>query len=131
MAVVGVVVAGGERVGAEHDAPLDLGAEAVVAGARVHVQQVLGPLGAQPVADPVVAGEVGGGLRGGEHVVGRQRVGGVREVDLADAGPELLGALQGGVEALQDARFDALAGELPRHAQGDAVEALGRGQHGL
>ena len=34
--VVGVVVAGGERVGAEHDPALDLGAEALGAGALVH-----------------------------------------------------------------------------------------------
>ena len=39
-AVVGVVVAGRERVGAEHDAALDLGAEAVVAGLLVHVVEV-------------------------------------------------------------------------------------------
>ena len=128
VAVVGVVVAGGERVGAEHDAPLDLRPEAVVAGAGVHLEQVLGALGAQPVADAVVAGEVGRCLRGGEHVVGRQRVRGVREVHLADARAELLGTRQGGVEALEDAGFDALAGELAGHAQGDAVEPLGRGQ---
>ena len=64
-AVVGVVVAGGERVGAEHDPPLDLGAEAVVAGARVHVEQVASAsCGAQPVAHAVEAGEVGGASAG-------------------------------------------------------------------
>ena len=42
LAVVGVVVAGGERVGAEHDPPLDLGAEALRARRLVHLQQVAG-----------------------------------------------------------------------------------------
>ena len=40
--VVGVVVAGRERVGPEHDAPLDLGAEALVAGLAVHVGEGAG-----------------------------------------------------------------------------------------
>ena len=40
LAVVGVVVAGGERVGAEHDPPLDLVAEALGAGRFVHLDQV-------------------------------------------------------------------------------------------
>ena len=38
--VVGVVVAGGERVGAEHDPPLDLVAEALRPGLLVHLDQV-------------------------------------------------------------------------------------------
>ena len=108
-AVVGVVVAGGERVGAEHDAALDLCAEAVVARARVHVEQVGGVGGAQPVAHAVEAGEVGGGLGGGEHVVGGQRVRGVRELDLADLSAELLGTGERRAEGVEHARFDALA----------------------
>jgi hypothetical protein len=56
--VVRVVVAAGQRVGPEHDAPLDLGAEAVVAGARVHRGEVVGALGAPAVAHAVEAREV-------------------------------------------------------------------------
>ena len=44
--VVGLVVAGGERVGAEHDPALHLGPEAVVARALVHLGQVVA-VGAQ------------------------------------------------------------------------------------
>ena len=38
--VIGIVVAGAERVCAEHDAALDLGAEAFIAGVAVHVRRV-------------------------------------------------------------------------------------------
>ncbi len=57
-AVVGVVVAGRQRIGAEHDPPLDLGAEAVVARARVHVQQIARTRRAKAIANAVEAGEV-------------------------------------------------------------------------
>ena len=70
----------------------------------------VGVLGAQPVADAVEAGEVRGGLGGRQHVVGRQRVRRVREVDLAHArrrAPRR--ALERGVEGVEHARFDALA----------------------
>ena len=72
--IVGVVVPGGEDVGAEHDAPLDLRAEAIVARGGVHRDKI--PLRlrsgrAQAIADAVVAGQVRGGLGGGDHVVGR------------------------------------------------------------
>ena len=70
LSVVGVVVAGRERVGADHDAALDLGTEALAAGAHVHLVEVLALGGAVPVADPVEAGQVGAGLRGRDEVVG-------------------------------------------------------------
>ncbi len=70
LSVVGVVVAGGESIGAYHDAPLDLGAEALAAGANVHLVEVLALRGAVAVADPVEAGQVGAGLRGSDEVVG-------------------------------------------------------------
>src|SRR5919205_105232 len=51
--VVGVVVAGGEDVGAEHDAPLDLRPEALLARAAVHLAQVLRVFRAEAVAHAV------------------------------------------------------------------------------
>jgi hypothetical protein len=69
-AVVGVVVAGGEHVGAQDDAALDLVAEALGAALLVHVQQVLGVRRAVAVAHAVEAGQVGGGLGRGDEVVG-------------------------------------------------------------
>src|SRR5437667_10339796 len=56
-AIVGVVVARRERVGPEHDAPFDLGPEAVVPRAGVHRQEVVA-VGAEAVTDAVEAGEV-------------------------------------------------------------------------
>jgi len=57
--VVGVVVAGGEDVGSDHDAPLDLGAEPLGAAALVKVGEVLGLRAAVAVAHAVEAGEAG------------------------------------------------------------------------
>ena len=54
-------------------------AEARGAGRLVHLDQVAAALGAHPVADAVVAGEVGGGLGRGDHVVGGDAVLGVRQ----------------------------------------------------
>src|SRR4029450_1827619 len=75
LAVVGVVVPGRQGVGAEHDAALDLGAEARGAGGRHHLAGDVG-VDPQAVAHAVVAGEVAGRLGGGDEVVGGQAVGG-------------------------------------------------------
>lgn len=76
-AVVGIVVAGGEDVGAEDDAAFDLRAEAFFARAAVEIEDVVGLFSAVAVADAVEAGEVGGGFRGGDDVVGSDGVLGV------------------------------------------------------
>ena len=57
-AVVRLVVAGREGVGADHDAALDLLAEALRPRQLVHAQQVVEVLAAVAVADAVVAAEV-------------------------------------------------------------------------
>ncbi len=62
LGVVGIVVAGGKRVGADHDAALDLGAEALAAGPRVHLVEVFGLRRAVTVAHSVETGQVGTGL---------------------------------------------------------------------
>ena len=91
-AVVGVVVAGRERVGADHDAPLDLGAEALAARALVHVEQV-GRVGAAvAVAHAVEARQVRARLGRRDDVVRRQRVLGVRQADLDARAAQLLDA---------------------------------------
>ncbi len=82
--VVGVVIAGGKGIGAQHDAPLDLRPEASAARAPEDIPERLG-LGARAVADAVVARQVGGGLRRGDQVVHRQGVVGVRQADLRAA----------------------------------------------
>ena len=108
--VVGVVVAGRQHIGADHDAALDLAAEAGGAGLLVHVDDVLARH-AQAVAHAVIAGEVGRGLGRRDDVVGRQRVFRVRQRDVDDLGA---GILQPG-DALLPERLD-----LGRHAV-DAV----------
>ena len=91
LAVEGVVVAGRERVGADHDPALGLVAEALVAGALVHLDQALRVLGAVAVADAVVAGQVRGGLgRGDQVVAGESVLDRERQRALLDLGAELL-----------------------------------------
>ena len=73
LAVVRVVVAGRQRVRAEHDAALHLGTEAGVARARVHRGDVVA-VDAQAVAHAVVASEVRRRLGRRDQVVRRQPV---------------------------------------------------------
>ena len=77
--VVGVVVAARQRIGTEHDPPLDLGTEAGCARPAVHRRQVSLPVDPQPVADAVEPRQVGRRLGRGDQVVGRQPVLGVRK----------------------------------------------------
>ena len=79
-----VVVAGRQRVRAEHDPPLDLGAEALAAGREVVGEVVAAAADAVAVADAVVAGEVRRRLRRRDDVVRREAVVRVREADLLD-----------------------------------------------
>jgi hypothetical protein len=81
--IVGVVVAGAERVGAQHDAPLDLRAKAFAARARKFSNMVW-RAGAVAKAHAVVARQVGAGLGRGDQVVDRQRLVGVGQADLDD-----------------------------------------------
>ncbi len=128
LAVVGVVVAGGERVGAEHDPPLDLGAEALGPGLLVHLDHVAARLRPHPVADAVVAGEVRGGLGRGDHVVGGDPVLGVGQADLGDLAAELLDLRQRRLEDLAHAGLDRIAGQVARDAEAQPVEVLAVGQ---
>ena len=68
-AVVGVVVAGGQRERAEDDPALDLTAEALASAVRVHPLERAGAGGAMSVAAAVEAGEVRARFTVGQHVV--------------------------------------------------------------
>ena len=70
--VVGVVVADGQGVGAQHDAALDLRAEAFGAGLAHHLVGGAGAVvsAALAVAHAVKAGQVGTDLTGQDQVVG-------------------------------------------------------------
>ena len=101
--VVGVVVAGRQGVGPEHDPALDLGTEALAARGEVAGQDVAVRPEARPEADPVVAGQVGRRLGRRDDVVRREPVFGVRQADLLDG---RAGGLERG-HRLADARLDA------------------------
>ena len=76
--VIGVVVARAEGVGAEQDAALDLGAKAFIAATRTF-RRGLGLRGARVIAHAVKASQVRRGLGGGNDVVDRDGVTGVRQ----------------------------------------------------
>ena len=90
--VIGVVVAGAQRVGAKDDAALDLRAETRAAGSGHHVLRRDQRSTGRDVADPqavahgVEPGQVGRALARQDQVVGRQRVFEVRAGDLDDLG---------------------------------------------
>ena len=121
------MVAGRQRVGADHDAALHLGPEAGVACGLVHRADV-GTVHAQAIADAVEAGQIGGGLGRRDHVVRSQAVAGIRQLDVDDLGAKVLGDRERLVEARPDAGLDTLLELGPRHAEAQAVEASGGGQ---
>ena len=82
--VIGVVVAGAQRVGPEHDPALDLGAEALLPSHHVFLDEILRAFGLVPVADAVVARQVGAGLGGRDDVVGGQGDVAVRQAHFLD-----------------------------------------------
>ena len=84
--VIGVVVPGRQRIGAEHDAALDLGPESGRPGGRVHGRRIVG-VDPQAVAHAVVAGQVGRCFRRRDQVVRRQPVGELGDPDLLDVRP--------------------------------------------
>ena len=110
LAVVGVVVAGGERVGADHDAAFDLVAEARLARLGVHASSVRGVLGAEAVADAVVAGEVRRALGGRDQVVGGERRAGSAAGASSRPSRRARGPGRASLERRLDAGLDALAG---------------------
>ena len=116
LTVVGVVVARRERVGAEHDPPLRLVAEAGVTRPLDHLA-VRRCVDARAVADAVVAGEVGRGLGRRDQVVARHPVvEGERQVALADLGPERPSRLDRRLERRAHAGLDRRPG--PRSGAG-------------
>ena len=70
LAVVGVVIAGRQYIGADQDAPAHLGAEAGGAGRFVHLVEALA-FDPEPETDAVIAREVRGGFGWGDDVIGR------------------------------------------------------------
>ena len=116
LAVVRLVVAGRQRVGAEHDPALHLGSEPLPTR-REHHRDAVGVLARRTVAvaDAVVAREVRRTLARGDQVVGGQGVGGVWQRDLADRGAEPLETVDRRADRGGDAGLDPLAERLGDH----------------
>ena len=87
--IIGVVIAGRQRVRADQDAPLHLGPEPRRAGALVHLADVRA-VDAQAVADAVEAREVRRALGRRDQIVRRQTVVRRRQRHLDQLGPEPL-----------------------------------------
>ena len=130
LAVEGLVVAGRERVGSEHDPALRLVAEPFVTGARVELTDVPVALGTMAVTDAVVAGQVRGRFRGRDQVVaGQAEVDRARQAAGLDLGTELSRELQRAIDLLADAALDSLGlVQLLRDADPEAAEVLRFGQ---
>ena len=69
--IIGVVVAGGQRVSPQHNSPLHFRAEATFARFAIHLDQ-RAARHAQPVSNSIVASQIRAGLRRGDDVVRRQ-----------------------------------------------------------
>ena len=132
LAVVGVVEPAGQGVGAEHDAPLHLGAEPGFAGQR---HDLLGAVGAvvsdaQAVAHGVEPGQVRGAFARRDQVVRGQRVAEVRAGHLGDLGAQRLQQLHRLAEPGQHTRLVTLTGQFGNHADPQARHVgLAGGRH--
>ena len=122
--VVGVVVAVAQHIGADHDAALHFGAEALRARLLVHVLQVLVLGGAVAVAHAVVARQVRRRFGRGDHVVGGNRQGGVRQRDVDQGGAQLFILRQRAAHGRFHVLGQALAEILARHADAQARQGL-------
>ena len=136
LAVVGVVVARGERVRADHDAALYLVAKAVTAGPFHLVPHAFAALEAITVLDTVVAGEVRRGFGGRDDVVGGKRdlQRGQRDRAIDDRAlplEERDGLLERLSHAVLEACSEHLAGDADAQAFEATIEALAVVGHGF
>ncbi len=129
-AVVGVVVAARERVGAEHDPTLHLGAEALRARAAVHRRQVGVAGDPQAVADAVKASQVRRGLGRSDDVVRGERVRSVRQGARLNVAPSFSACASAASKLARTPGFDAALGadQLLRHPETHSGEILARRQ---
>src|ERR1700722_549643 len=82
--IISVVIAGGEDIGADHEAPSHFRPEALGSGLLVKLGDV-GPWLSQAVAHAVVAREIARGFRRRHYIISRQRVGRVGQADVDHA----------------------------------------------
>ena len=125
LAVVGVIVACAQRVGAEHDASLDLGAEATAARLAVILEH---GVGARAVAEAhaVEAGQVGACLGGGHQIVDGKRLVGVGQRDGHNGCAQRLqlrdGRAHGGFNLRLEAVYKILLRQPHAHTRQRAIQ---------
>ena len=122
--VIGVVVAVREHVGADQDAALHFGAEALRPALAVHVVQVAVFGGAMAVAHAVEARQVGTGLGRRDDVVGRHRQAGIGQADLDRGRAELAVFGQRGLDGGAHVGIHAVAEEFLGQADAQAGQRL-------
>ena len=125
LAVIGIVIARGKNVGAKQDAALHLGSEALLAGERVHLLEILRLLCAVAETYAVKAGQVGTRLCHGHDIIGGDSSLGVGKADFDDLAALLPGAVDDAVDDGADIVGKAAAEEFLRNA--DAVPLQGSG----
>ena len=140
LVVILVGIAGREGEGAEHDPPLDLGAEPLGPAGHHHPDQrrqvllagILGReiLGPVAVDRAVVAGQVAGALGRGDDVIGRDAVLRVRQRDLLDRRAGRLVDPDGLVDRGCDLGVEPLAEELADDADRAAIPGACPGSPG-
>ena len=127
LAVVGLVVAGGQRVRAEHDAPLDLVAEA--RRPRGHVHRVgVRCVDPQAVPHAVVARQVARRLGRRDQVVRRQPVGERRHLDVDDLGAGVGEGVERGLDAAPARRGRLPSGRSVMRPTAQPFDAVVRGR---
>ncbi len=119
-----------QHIGADHDAALDLGAEAFGAALAVHLGQVFVLRRAMAETHAVEAAQVGAGLGGGDDVVGRNGEFGQRQRDVHQGGAQALDRLEGVAHGGFDIGGQARAEVLARQADAQAFERLRGGGAG-
>lgn len=73
-AVVGIVVAGREHIVADQNSALDLGAKTLCSAQFIYLAQCFGFAGAFCKANPIIAGQIAGGLCWHDDVIDSQSV---------------------------------------------------------
>ena len=123
--IIGILIAAGKGVGAEHDAALDLGAETLAArpASTMSIRSVVAGR-AMAEVNAVVAGQVAGCLGRGDQIIRGDGVGAVRQRYFRDLRAHPLVDLQRLAHALFHFGIEALVEILAGHADGQRLDRL-------
>ena len=128
--IVGVIIAGGQHEGPQHNAALYLIAKALTAGLFVHIIEVGIVFGTESVLHPIEAGKIGGCLRRGNDIVGGKAVIGTGQTDIHHLGASGLQR----ADNLPDGgahRYIGMLIEFPRHTDAQPGKVIAQPFCGL